>query len=220
MDDLTADQEVSAGSAAVGADGDATPRAGARRVVAAWKASEAANAGRVAEEKEKSAAASKAIEKRKAYDRYAAKFGWTDEQFEENWKLRDVNVQVATKGFVLTTKWDQLIDRERKRIAAPPRKNADWSLMPDGGRAHRRAQNAAAQKATRARKADEKDMEALRSGKRPLTDEELEIVKAIDAEKAQPPVVANHDPELAALIAHMKEAQRMELAAKSFGRVG
>lgn len=192
MNSLPEVQDNSALNAAAGAYRDATPRAGVRTAVAAWKASEAANAARVAEEKEKSAAASKAIEKRKAYDRYAAKFGWTDEQFEENWKLRDVNVQVATKGFVLTTKWDQLIDRERKRVAASPRKNADWSLMPDGGKAHRRAQNAAAQRAKRARAKVDKDMEALMSGKRPLTDEELEIVKAIDAE----------------------EAQRMELAAK------
>lgn len=214
MNGLTEVQDNSAISAAAGACGDTDTRTTRKAMLAAWKASEAANAARVAEEKEKSAAASRAVEKRKAYDRYAAKFGWTDDQFEESWKLRDVNVQVATEGFVLTTKWDQLIDRERKRVAAPPRKNADWSLMPDGGKAHRRAQNAAAQKATRARKAAEKDMEALRSGKRLLTDEELEIIKAIDAEEAQPPVVANHDPELAALIAHMKEAQRMELAAK------
>lgn len=141
-----------------------------------------------------------------------AQFGWSDAQFAEYWLLRDVPAPDKNSPLGFSTrksKYDLLVDRERKRLKAPPRTNEDLSkATADEKAARKRKQDREAKQRQRAKVAAEiaaeKEIAAAAAGERLLTDSELAEIEALEAVPDAAPT------ELDRMLASLRAAEARE----------
>lgn len=147
----------------------------------------------------------------KARDKYCPQFGWTEAQFTEYWKLRDVPKMPGEAQ----SEWNRLLDKERKRVKAQnkPGKNARVKDMtPEQAKKHRQKQVSEAVARHRADKAATASLEAAAAGERALSDEELALIDAAVAEAGQvaPATLTAEQADLADMLASLQEAVEAE----------
>jgi len=135
-----------------------------------------------------------------AFQKYHAKFGWTEAQFAEYWPLRGRCRLPGEKQ----TEWVKLLSREGKtrKAASKPRKNEILKDMtPEARNAHRLKKNrerVARHRAEKAAKAAAKAAAdaavlAISTGQRPMSDEELAAIKSAEASQAPAEAVGIDD---------------------------
>ncbi len=143
-------------------------------------------------------------------EKYRAKFGWTDAQFAEYWRLRDIPRMPGERQ----SRWERLLNREEKRAKAalkPPKNTKVKDMTPEDALAHHRKKNREKVARFRAKSAAVASAEGLAAGDRPLSDEELKMIALAEASQAP---LSPEQIELAEILASLKAAEQAEEAAK------
>lgn len=192
-------------------DDAATPKDRLAKLTASVAAMDARAAERRQHRKAVAAKGDANVRFNKARDKYCPQFGWTEAQFAEYWKLRDVPRMPGETQ----SEWNRLLDKERKRVKAKngQRKNARVKDMtPAQAKKHRQKQVREAIARLRAKNAATASLEAAAAGERALSDEELALIDAAVAEAGQvaPAALTAEQADLADMLASLQEAVEAE----------